>query len=76
MPDNQRWDADISRVNRDNGYLSSENRGAGITNTSFWNTTVLVTAHGFEAADIIFDNSFNQWFVGYCGRHRRWPESG
>ncbi len=58
---NQRWSADVLAVNKENGYISYENKGAGTTNNSFWNTTVLIRAAGFEAEDIIFENSFNQY---------------
>ena len=61
MGADQRWHADLLRVNKENGYLSYENKGAGTTNNSYWNTTVLVTAAGFEADHIIFENSFNQY---------------
>ena len=58
---NQKWDADVLRVNKENGYLSYENKGAGTTNGSYWNATVVVSANGFIAEDIIFENSFNQY---------------
>lgn len=58
---NQKWDADVLRVNKENGYYSYENKGAGTTNQSYWNATVVVFAEGFEAEDIIFENSFNQY---------------
>lgn len=58
---NQKWSADHLAVNRDNGYLSSTNVGAGSTNSSYWNATVVILANGFEADNIIFENSFNQY---------------
>lgn len=61
MKNNQKWDADVLRVNKENGYLTYENKGAGTTNGSYWNATVAVYANGFEANDIIFENSFNQY---------------
>lgn len=61
MGNDQKWNADVLRVNRENGFLSYENRGAGTTNGSFWNATVVVTANDFVAEDIIFENSFNQY---------------
>jgi pectin methylesterase-like acyl-CoA thioesterase len=61
MGANQKWNADILRVNVENGYLSSDNKGAGTTNGSYWNATVVVDAVGFEAQDIILENSFNQY---------------
>lgn len=61
MGNDQKWNADVLQVNLENGYLSYENRGAGTTNGSYWNATVVVYANGFEAYDIIFENSFNQY---------------
>ncbi len=61
MGNDQKWNADILRVNKENGYLSAENKGAGTTNGSYWNATVVVAANGFEAERIIFENSFNQY---------------
>lgn len=61
MAPNQRWNAATLAVNRENGSTPYANKGAGTTNNSYWNTTVLVTAAGFEAEDIIFENSFNQY---------------
>lgn len=61
MTTNQKWNADVLRVNKENGYLSYENKGAGTTNGSYWNATVVVSAAGFQAEDIIFENSFNQY---------------
>lgn len=58
---NQKWDGEVLRVNKENGYLSSRNKGDGTTNNSYWNATVVVFANGFEAEDIIFENSFNQY---------------
>lgn len=61
MTDNQKWDAEVLRVNKENGYLSYANKGAGTTNGSYWNATVVVSASGFEAHNIIIENSFNQY---------------
>ncbi len=61
MGDDQKWHGDILAVNKENGYVSYENLGAGTTNGSFWNATVVVKANGFEAENIIFENSFNQY---------------
>lgn len=58
---NQKWDADVLRVNKENGSYSYDNKGAGTTNQSYWNATVVVLANGFEAENIIFENSFNQY---------------
>lgn len=51
----------ILAANQHNGYLSFENPGTGTTSGSYWNSTVVVYADGFEAKDIIFENSFNQY---------------
>ena len=61
MGDNQKWNAELLRVNKENGYPSADNAGAGTTNGSYWNATVVVSAKGFEADHIIFENSFNQY---------------
>jgi pectin methylesterase-like acyl-CoA thioesterase len=61
MSSDQKWHADVLKVNKENGYLSYENKGSGTTNGSYWNATVVVAANGFEANDIIFENSFNQY---------------
>lgn len=61
MSNDQKWHADVLEVNKENGYLSYENKGAGTTNGSWWNATVVVNANGFVANDIIFENSFNQY---------------
>lgn len=57
---NQRWNAEVLTVNKDNGYISYENQ-SGTTNGSYWNATVVVYGTGFIAEDIIFENSFNQY---------------
>lgn len=61
MGNDQKWHADVLKTNKENGSLSYNNAGAGTTNGSFWNATVVISAHGFEANDIIFENSFNQY---------------
>jgi pectin methylesterase-like acyl-CoA thioesterase len=61
MGNNQKWNAEILRVNKENGYLSYSNAGAGTTKGSYWNAGVVISANGFEAEDIIFENSFNQY---------------
>ncbi|MXN92522.1 hypothetical protein GR160_14930 [Flavobacterium sp. Sd200] len=61
MGADQKWHQDILNVNRENGYASYQNAGAGTTNGSYWNATVVVTANGFTADGIIFENSFNQY---------------
>ncbi|MCU4177273.1 pectinesterase family protein [Carboxylicivirga sp. N1Y90] len=61
MSNDQKWHANVLAVNIENGYLSYENKGAGTSNGSYWNATVVVLANGFEANNIIFENSFNQY---------------
>lgn len=61
MASNQKWNQQTLDVNLANGNFSYQNAGAGTTNGSFWNATVVVNANGFEAEDIIFENSFNQY---------------
>lgn len=58
---NQKWSQDALQVNLQNGYISHQNAGSGTTNGSYWNATVVVNANGFEAENIIFENSFNQY---------------
>lgn len=54
-----KWDEDVLTVSQENGEPYYENTGAG--STTSWNATVVVSASGFEAYDIIFENSFNQY---------------
>ncbi|WP_130733799.1 pectinesterase family protein [Flavobacterium sp. J27] len=61
MSTDQKWHQDVLNVNIQNGYASYQNAGAGTTNGSYWNATVVIAADGFEAEDIIFENSFNQY---------------
>ncbi|MGQ7946093.1 pectinesterase family protein [Flavobacterium sp. WC2509] len=61
MASDQKWHADVLKVNKENGYSSYTNAGAGTTNGSYWNATVVVNANGFIANDIIFENSYNQY---------------
>lgn len=52
---------EVLAVNKENGYISTKNPGSGTTNGSYWNSTVVVYADGFEADGIVFENSFNQY---------------
>ncbi len=56
-----KFDAELLEVNKENGYASYENPGAGTTNGSYWNASVVIAADGFRAEGIIFENSFNQY---------------
>ena len=59
MGSDYKYDADVLAANKENGYASVINPGSG-TGT-YWNASVVVDAAGFEAKDIIFENSFNQY---------------
>ncbi|MDO5614565.1 MAG: pectinesterase family protein [Cruoricaptor ignavus] len=61
MGNNQKWNDEVLQRNLQNGTYSYTNTGAGTTNGSYWNATVVVDANGFEAENIIFENSFNQY---------------
>jgi pectin methylesterase-like acyl-CoA thioesterase len=61
MAPNQKWSADALRVNKENGYTTYVNTGGASTNGSYWNATVVISAPGLEANNIIFENSFNQY---------------
>jgi pectate lyase len=61
MSNDQKWHSDVLSVNKENGYLSYQNTGAGTTNNSYWNATLIVGANGFQAENIIIENSFNQY---------------
>ncbi|MDE6663237.1 MAG: chitobiase/beta-hexosaminidase C-terminal domain-containing protein [Lachnospiraceae bacterium] len=56
-----KYSAELLAVNKENGYPSFENPGAGTTNGSYWNASVVISANGFQAEGIIFENSFNQY---------------
>ncbi len=61
MNNKQKWSQEVLNVSLGNGNYSNANAGAGTTNGSYWNATVVVNANGFEAENIIFENSFNQY---------------
>lgn len=56
-----KYNEELLEINKENGYPSFVNPGSGTTAGSYWNATVSVTASGFEADGIIFENSFNQY---------------
>ena len=60
MKSNQKWDADVLKVNKKNGFQPYKNV-SGTTNNSYWNATLIVSANGFTAEDIIIENSYNQY---------------
>ncbi|MCB9283839.1 MAG: hypothetical protein H6563_07195 [Lewinellaceae bacterium] len=55
MGSNQKWNAEVLAVNKENGYPSAVNTHY------YWDATVVVLADDFIAEDIIFENSFNQY---------------
>lgn len=55
-----KWNAEVLALNKANNYYKYENV-SGTTNGSYWNATAVIAANGFEAEDIIFENSFNQY---------------
>ncbi|WP_034444086.1 pectinesterase family protein [Butyrivibrio sp. AE2032] len=59
MGSDYKYDAEVLAANKANGYASVANPGSG-TGT-YWNASVVVNASGFEAKNIIFENSFNQY---------------
>ena len=74
MGSDYKYDADVLAVNKENGYASVVNPGSG-TGT-YWNATVVVSASGFEAEDIIFENSFNQYMSEKAAEDVIVPQSG
>lgn len=61
MGEDCKYDADVLAVSKANGRPTYSNPGAGSTRGSYWNSSVVVKADGFEAKGIIFENSFNQY---------------
>ncbi|QOW10445.1 hypothetical protein Q73A0000_08725 [Kaistella flava (ex Peng et al. 2021)] len=55
-----KWNENALAINKANGFTSYTNV-SGSTNGSYWNATVVVNAANFEAENIIFENSFNQY---------------
>ena len=47
--------------NKQRKFLFNYENKVGTTNNSYWNATVVVSSNGFEADDIIFENSYNQY---------------
>lgn len=61
MSSDCKYDAELLEINKSNGSYSFKNPGAGTTSGSYWNSTVVVYASGFQADGIIFENSYNQY---------------
>ena len=55
-----KWNAEVLAINKANNSYNYENV-SGTTNGSYWNATAVIAANGFEAENIIFENSFNQY---------------
>lgn len=55
-----KWNAEVLAVNKANNSYAYENV-SGTTNGSYWDATAVIAANGFEAENIIFENSFNQY---------------
>lgn len=55
-----KWNENALAINKANGFTNYTNV-SGTTNESYWNATVVVNAANFEAENIIFENSFNQY---------------
>ena len=49
------------RINKANACPGIQNPGSGIGQGSYWNATVVVHSSGFEASNVIFENSYNQY---------------
>ena len=71
-----KFDATILEVNKENGYPSFENPGAGTTSGSYWNSTVVIYASGFRAEGIIFENSFNQYISAAAAKDILFKQGG
>ena len=74
MGSDYKYNSDVLTTNKANGYASVVNPGSG-TGT-YWNATVVVSASGFEAKDIIFENSFNQYMSAKAAEDVIVPQSG
>ncbi|MGM1056535.1 MAG: pectinesterase family protein [Bacteroidota bacterium] len=57
---NNKWNENVLEVNTANGTQPYTNV-SGTTNASYWNATLVVSANGFVAEDLIIENSFNQY---------------
>ncbi|AVR45655.1 hypothetical protein C7S20_10495 [Christiangramia fulva] len=55
-----KWNAEALAVNKANGSQPYDNV-SGTTNGSYWDATLVVSADGFIAEDLIIENSFNQY---------------
>ena len=69
-----KYDAEVLATNKANGYTTVINPGSGTA--TYWNASVVVDAAGFEAKDIIFENSFNQYMSQKATEDVIVPQSG
>lgn len=56
-----KYDAEVLRVNKENGWISKEISGDVSKVNTYWNATVVIYGKDFCAEGIIFENSFNQY---------------
>lgn len=71
-----KYSDEILAVNKENGYPSFVNPGAGSTSGSYWNSTVVIKANNVSAYGIIFENSFNQYVSAKAANDVIVPISG
>lgn len=74
MGNDSKYDEELLAVNKENGYASFENYGAGTKVGQYWNATVVVSKSGFTAEGIIFENSFNQYVSKKAAQDRIEPQ--
>lgn len=55
-----KWHKEVLEVNKANGTQPYTNV-SGTTNASYWDATLVVSANGFIAEDLIIENSYNQY---------------
>ena len=55
-----KWNEQVLEVNKANGTQPYDNV-SGTTNASYWDATLVVSANGFIAEDLIIENSYNQY---------------
>ncbi|SCY04527.1 pectinesterase family protein [Butyrivibrio sp. INlla14] len=74
MNSSYKYDAEALAANKANGYTEVINPGSGTA--TYWNASVVVNAAGFEAKNIIFENSFNQYMSEKAAEDVIVPQSG
>ena len=68
------WDKETLTVSKENNSVTNKNIGAG--SGTYWNATVRISASGFEADGIIFENSFNQYISKKAAEDTVVPNNG